>query len=242
MHPLPAATGPWDPGFQNGVALSGLMAHVFETTPCADGMDVARFHIDILKPTPMRPFRITVTPVRDGRRLQVLDAELRVDGELTARASAVRLRRAETPVAAVGPAPAPPEAWPSRPLSPRRPIHGMVESRKRDGSEGAIGPGAAWFRLTGDIVEGSPITPFVQMALVSDMGSGQARVVDYRTHTFANIDISVNLARAPRGDWVLIESEAVSHGEGRALVNTLLSDREGLFARAHQTLFIDPRG
>lgn len=242
MHPLHAATGPWDPGFQNGVALSGLMAHVFETTPSAEGMDVARFHIDILKPTPMRPFRITVTPVRDGRRLQVLDAELRVDGELTARASAVRLRRAETPTASVGPPPAPPEAWPPRLLSPRRPIFSMVESRQRQGPDGAAGYGAAWFRLTGDIVEGCPITPFVQMALVSDMGSGQARVVDYRTHTFANIDISVNLARAPRGDWVLLESEAVSHGEGRALVNTLLSDREGKFARAHQTLFIDPRG
>ena len=49
------------------------------------------------------------------------------------------------------------------------------------------------------------------------------------------------VACAPRGAWVYVEAETVTHGQGRALANSILSDRDGEFARAHQTLFIDPR-
>lgn len=241
FSPLYPATGPWDPKFQNGVAMSGLMAHVFETAPAAEGMDLARFHIDILRPAPMAATQVVCTTVRDGR-LQVMEAELRVGGELAARASATRIRSAETPAVGLGPPPDPPESLEPRPFSTRRSLRAVLESRLRYGGANELGPGAAWIKLTGQIVEGAPITPFVQAAMVSDFGSGVSSVVDWRAFTFANVDISLNLARAPSGPWVYLEAETVTHGQGRALVNTILSDRDGEFGRAHQTLFIDPRG
>ena len=240
--PLYPATGPWDPKFQNGVALSGLLAHVLQTTGAADGMDLARFHIDILKPTPMAASQITCQAVRDGRRLQVLEAELRVGGDLTARASVTRIRTVQTPVIWPGAPPEPPESLDPRPFSTRPTLQGVLESRLRKGGIRERGPGAAWFKFTGDIVEGAPITPFVQAAMVSDFGSGIATILDWRAFTYANVDISLNLARAPQGPWVYVEAETITHGQGRALVNSSLSDRDGEFARAHQTLFIDPRG
>jgi len=242
--PLTPSTGPWDPRNQNGVALAGLMAHVCETAGASHGLDLARYHIDILKPTPMALSEITVERLRGGRRLQVLEAHLRVDGELTARASAVLMRTAPTPASPpAGPPPEPPEALdPARRMKSRSAIRDLLESRLRYGGADELGPGAAWLKFTGDIVEGSPITPFVQAAMVSDIGSGLSSIVDWRTHTFANVDITLNLSRAPVGAWAYIESETVTHGQGRALVNTILSDRGGEFARAHQTLFIEPRG
>jgi hypothetical protein len=242
--PLTSSTGPWDPRNQNGVALAGLMAHVFETAGAPEGLDLARYHIDILKPTPMAPVEVTVERLRGGRRLQVLEAHLRVDGELTARASAALMRTAPTPPWPLAAATLdPPEALdPARRMKSRSAIREMLESRLRYGGADELGPGAAWLKFTGDIVEGSPITPFVQAAMASDIGSGLSSVVDWRTHTFANVDISLNLSRAPVGEWVHIDSETITHGQGRALVNTILSDRRGEFARAHQTLFIEARG
>ncbi|MBV9511625.1 MAG: thioesterase family protein [Caulobacteraceae bacterium] len=237
------AVGPWDPASQSGVTLAGLMAHAAETTPCQPGMDLARFHLDILRPVAMaKPIRIERAFVRDGRRLQVVDLSLTSDGELAARATAVRLRLRETPDLAPPTTPIDPETLDAPSMSQRRAMRGLITSRLLRGGIENLGPGDAWFRFEADIAPGAPITPFVTAAMVSDIGSGLSSVVDWRTYTFSNIDISINLTRAPRDPWIRVQAETLTHGGGRALVNTTLSDRFGPFAQAHQTLFIDPRG
>jgi hypothetical protein len=240
--PLEPVTGPWDPRFQNGLALSGLMAHVLETAPAPAGLELTRYHIDILRPAPMATSHISCSVVREGRRLQVLEAELRVDGQLCVRASATRLRVAKTPTSGPSPPLDPPDnLTEARPLRSRSAMRNMMDSWLIQGGPKVLGPGALWVRFNGDIVEGEPITPFVQAAIVSDLGSGISRVVDWRDFTFANVDLSLNLARAPRGPWTYLQAETVTHGCGRALVNSVLSDVEGEFGRAHQTLFIDAK-
>lgn len=50
------------------------------------------------------------------------------------------------------------------------------------------------------------------------------------------------MSRAPAGDWLLIDAETMSAGNGGALASTIMADRQGVFARTHQTLFVAPRG
>ncbi len=238
-RPLPATRGPWDPNFQHGAAMSGLLAHVLNAQPTAAPMALARFHLDILRPAPMGPVEVVCAPLRDGRRLQLMEATLRVGGEAVARASALRMRTAPTPRTPLPPAPpAPPEAVKTQDRG-TLPMGGIVDWRAVRGGRWLPGPGAAWLGFHGDIVEGEPITPIVAAALACDFGSGLGSFVNWREFSYANVDITMHVVRPPADNWVLVDAESQSWGEGRALVNSVLSDRQGEFARAHQTLFID---
>ena len=237
---LPSSVGPWDPRMQNGVCIAGLMAQVLTEQPSAEAMDIARLHIDILRPTPVGPLRIDCTPVRNGKRMQLLELTLTVDGAPMVRAFGLRLRMAESPAIAVPPPATQPEAYPSRPTEGRGGMAELLDIRTvTGGGWDDPGPGSAWIRFNGEVIAGQPVTPFVTAAMVCDFGSGLSTALPRPAYSFANVDISMNLARAPRDSWILIEAETHTHGQGRALANSVLSDRHGEFARAHQSLFID---
>ena len=55
----------------------------------------ARFTMEILKPVPIAPLRVDVTPVRTGRRVQYVQASLTSEGTEVARASSWRIRTSE---------------------------------------------------------------------------------------------------------------------------------------------------
>jgi len=92
------------------------------------------------------------------------------------------------------------------------------------------------------VVAGTPATPTMCAAMLSDFGNGVSNVLERGRWSFANLDISMHLARRPKGDWFLIDASTMTLGQGVALANAILVDREGPFGRAHQTLFVAPLG
>jgi len=239
---LEGTVGPWDPRMQSGVALCGVMAQALEAQPTLAPMAFARFHLDILRPVPIGAFRVACAPIKDGPRMQLLEAQLVMEGEVLARAYGLRLRFAETPSMAISPPATQPEMFEPN-FKPSRGGVGSITDRRNvlGGGRDHLGPAAAWIRFEGDLVEGEALSPFVAAAMLCDFGSGISSVLPWREYTWANVDVSMNLVRTPRGPWLLVEAETVTHGEGRALTNVILSDRAGEFARAHQNLFVDPR-
>jgi len=234
--PTRLVTGPWDKRLQSGVALAGLVAHL-EGHPTATPMGVARLVIDLMRPTPMAPVVTRVTELRGGKRLQLLDVEVLHEGEVTLKASALRVRLADSPAT-----PQTPYAEPSAslPVFSSRSVYGhIVESRLERGGLEQLGPGVTWMRFFGEIVPGVPISPFVQMAMAADCSSGLSAYVDWREWTFANVDISLHLARMPQGPWARIAAETQSTGNGIGVVDATLSDLAGDVGHAHQTLFLD---
>jgi hypothetical protein len=218
------------------------MAQALEAQPARAPMAFARFHLDILRPTPIAPFRVECAPTRDGRRMQLLEAKLVMDGEVLAHAVGLRLRLAETPLIPTPPPASQPEMFAPKSRPGRGPMAELLDARTVHGGDwDTLGPAAVWLRFEGDLIAGEPLSPFVAAAMACDFGSGLSSILPRRSHTWANVDVSMNLARTPQGPWLLVEAETVTQGEGRALVNTSLSDRQGVFARAHQTLFVDPR-
>ncbi|MBV9995593.1 MAG: thioesterase family protein [Caulobacteraceae bacterium] len=238
----PPATGPWDPRAQSGVALAGLMAHLVETDPEAAGLDIARFQLEILRPAPFgEPCQVRRSVLRSGQRIRLVEIELSAEGRPLVRAMAARLRIGESPDLSEPGPPADPDAIEAPPFR-RRSARSPFASKLLAGGLEQLGPGEAWFRYDADIVAGFPITPFVAAAMITDKGSGLGSVFNWREYSYANIDLSMHLTRAPRDPWIHLAAETVSQGLGRALAKGRLSDPFGPFAYTHQTLFIDPRG
>ncbi len=238
--PTALCTGPWDKRLQGGVTLNALVAHAVEQVPAPAPMVTARLVIDIMKPTRMEPVETRVEVLREGKRLQLLQVDLVQDGAVTVRASALRVRLGESP-ATLSPVHAvPPPGLPSL-NGARSPLRHVNETRLESGGLEVRGPGVVWARISGEVVPGVPISPFVQLAMAADFGSGTSSFVDWREWSFANVDITLHLARMPEGEWVRIAAETESAGNGLAVVDSRLADQRGEFGHAHQTLFLDRR-
>lgn len=240
--PTGLAASPWERGKQNGVGMGGLLAHLIETIPMPVPMTVARLGIDILSAAPMDATEGRTRVLREGKRIQMVEAELVVGDRVVARATALRTRLAETP-AFVEPNgyPAPEEVSDSDFMGERA-FGGTLETKLVSGALREPGPGTLWVRFGHEHVAGVPLSPLLRTAILGDFGGGLGSVIDSTRWTYANLDIAIHLTREPVGDWLLVDAFTLSAGNGVGQSNMIIADRQGPFARAHQTLFIAPRG
>lgn len=237
--PTQLAVSPWDAGSQNGLALSGLVAHLAEQTPTSGPMMVMRLVLDIMYPTPLSAIEARVNVAREGRRLQLLEIHLMSGKRCTARATVLRMRLGSSPPAAGMNAPSAPPPG-GRAFLPRhsRTRH-IIETRLVSGGLDEWGPGSTWSRIGGEIVRGAAITPLVHAAILADFGSGLSTQLNWREWSFANVDVSLHLSRLPQGEWLRLDAETLAAGNGIALVDGQLADVYGPIGRTHQTLYID---
>lgn len=240
-EPLTPATGSWNRSHQNGVAIGGLLAHAVEAAPSRSPMRTTRLTVDIMKPAPFQPVETRVTIIRDGARMQLLDAEMVADGTVVARASAMRVRLAETPAEADLTLDLPsPEDAPRKPITSVLDAGHPMETRLVRGSPRESGPGGFWTTFNADLVEGYEMPTLVRATMAADVASAPSSIVEKGKWSFANIDLSLYLARQPVGEWVLVDAVTLSGGAGVGLVNAVLADQRGVFGRSHQTLFLAP--
>ena len=233
--PTDIAVSPWNRNGQSGIALGGLAAHVIGQVPTPAAMHTARISIDIFGVVPRAPVEHRVRILREGRRVQLVDVELLVDGRVQARMTALRARIADSPPIE------PPLAHPLPDPARNHSKLPWVEIHTLAGGFSQIGPGAQWVKLNASVVAGQPLTPLEQVAMIADFGSGAAPLVSPKTWTFANLDIAAHMTRLPRGEWLLIDVVSASSGNGQGIVHSRLGDVDGMFGHAHQTVFLDPR-
>lgn len=245
------ARGPWDPGSCHGGAPAALLASLVDATPSLAPMRGVRLTYDLLRPVPLGPVVARTDVVREGKRVQLVDAHLTTpDGVELVRCRALRLRDGDVDVPDAATADAPPPSL--RPDDvPRasgrfedlgegfwsavdiRPITGEVL--------GSPGPGAAWFRLTVPIADEVPTTPLARAAAAADFGNGLAPPLPITTHRFVNPDLTVDLHRLPETEWVALDSRAVVQRTGAGLTTSTLSDERGRIGAALQSLFVEAR-
>lgn len=240
--PTGLAASPWEQGKQNGVALGGLLTHLIEQEPAPARMGTARLTIDILSAADLAPTIGRTRTVREGRRIQMVEAELLIAGRVVARATALRVRKADTPVIPVATDYPPPETVPPSDFLGDTAFGGSMETRLVQGGLRTPGPGTLWVKFGHEHVRGVALSPLVRTAILGDFGGGLGSEMDGETWTYANLDIAVHLVREPVGEWLLIEARTASAGLGVGRSDMILADRDGPFAQAHQTLFIAPRG
>ena len=248
LVPSALAAGPWDPGALHGGSAGGLMAWSMESLDPDPEMPFARVTCEFLRPVPVAPLKVSSRVIRPGRRVQGLEAEVRHGDELVCRASGLRIRSGDSDVPeGVLPRPTPIPAWdtgapPAWLDSWARGLIHWMDVRLVKGDIPETGPGAAWFRLGGELVAGEAPGPLQRVVTAADFGNGLSGILDFRTHLYINPDLTVYLHRYPTGEWVGVDAVTWAHPHGIGLAESQLWDEEGPIGRSLQSLVVGKRG
>jgi hypothetical protein len=240
--------GPWDPGAQHAGPPAALLGRELELLPEAEDFQVCRLTFEILRSVPIAPVEVEARIVRPGRRVQMVEAELRIDGEVLMMVRAWRLRTApvDLPAEAVAIPPGPPlprEPGPTAFLPSGHDVgyHSAMELRFTSGSFLELGPAIAWLRMRHPLVAGEEPSPLQRLLIAADVGNGISAAVDFRRFLFVNVDLTVQIERPPEGEWVCVDAVTLPRPRGSATAESVLGDERGRLGRALQTLLVAER-
>ena len=227
--PTPAARGPWNPNSLHGRVIAGLLGAEIERLHGSPDFMPARLTVDMYRLPDLSPVEVIVRPLREGKRIKVIDAEFISGGVSAGRATCQLLRRTENPAGNVWKppcweVPAPADIPP--PADARAGIGGMWATRRIAGDFGTVGQKRIWMSEVRELVAGQALTPFVRVAVSADFTSPFANAGDAGLE-FINSDVTVYLHREPRTEW--IGYEVVNHGatDGVGIGECFLYDEDG---------------
>lgn len=243
-RPTRLSGSPWSPDALHGGPPAALLAWAIEAFEGGEGFSVVRVTVELLRPVPFERLGISTQLRRPGRNVQLIEATLRSSEHDVARATGLRIRRAEIAlpdgVAEPGPPhPGPEEGRPRTGAGPFLPgFHSEgVEHRFIRGSFDTPGPAVDWIRVKFPLVEGEPLSPLARACAVADFGNGISGLLA-GTHTYINPDLTVYLHRHPVGEWICLD--AISHVQpnGIGLAESRLSDERGPIGCGAQSLIV----
>ncbi|MCC6246221.1 MAG: thioesterase family protein [Rubrivivax sp.] len=243
--------GPWDAAHQHAGPPTALVCRAIERAAAEAGLThLGRLTANLLRPVPIGEMHVDVTAEYVGKSAGHYAARLVAGGKEVARFTALMQREDELPV----PAGTPGHPLPGPPRRPadcepvympfasasRRSYGDLIENRL---AEGAMfnGPCTAWFRLRHPLVAGEAPSPYQRVAVAADSGNGVSAALDFTRYVFVNCDLTINLLRRPRGDWVCLQARTALGGNGCGLAESALYDEHGLIGRATQSLAVRAR-
>jgi hypothetical protein len=240
--------GPWDPDAQHAGPPSALLGRELERLPDGEDFQLARLTFEILGPVPIGRVEIEARIARPGRRVQMVEADLAVDGQARMRARGWRLRRTELglPAAAIVEDPAPPPAGEASgggffPTGQEHGYHTGMEARFLEGGFREAGPARVWLRMLQPLLPGEQPTPLQRTLIAADIGNGISSALDFRHWVFINVDLTVQLERLPAGEWICVDAVTRPRPNGIGSSDSVLYDAEGRIGRAMQTLIFSER-
>lgn len=244
--PSPDAAGPWDPGMQHGSAPAALVVWAAEQVPTAAPMHIVRVTIDLMRPVPIAPLTVETEVLREGRKIQLCAVRLLAAGTVVVSASVLKSRAQplELPsgiadLAVDVPGPGRSAAEPGDLAG--SPFIRCISMRAARGRFGGVGPAAIWFRVDQTLIEGAPVSQAMRALVAADFSNGVSAALDFRHWTFINADLTVNFARQPVGDWILVDGESWIGPNGSGLAMARLADERGYFGRSVQSLVVERR-
>ncbi len=251
LVPTDRARGPWSPDALHGGPVAALVARAGEDHPGnrADGLQLARMTLELLRPVPVLPLTVSTSVLKSGRKAQVLDLTVRAGGTEVAVARVLRLKRAGAgqalaPSGDEAPPPLPDDCPPRAPMFNRYPaFHNEgVEMRFVAGTGELPGPATVWIALACPVVAGEDPTAWQRAAAVADFGNGVSNELDFRTASFVNADLTVSLHRPPVGEWVCLDARTRFGTPGIGAAESALWDVRGRIGRAVQSLVVEAGG
>ncbi|MDH3293056.1 MAG: thioesterase family protein [Acidimicrobiia bacterium] len=245
FHPSELTTGPWRSDAQHGGPPSGLLTALCEEQ-LEPGERLARVHINLLAPIPVKPLASQATTSRVSRRVTHIEAQLFHQGRRVAEARALALTGEPTPEPDWQPVESPSPGWEN--VAATGVAHwGAGEGRffHRDGIEHRFvegrfeqaGPAVDWVRLRQPVIDGVALTGFQRALTVVDLGSGISAAFDpAKGFGMINADLNVAFVAEPVGSWLRLEATTRVADTGLGMAMTRVYDRDGLVAHATQSL------
>ncbi|HUO11672.1 MAG TPA: acyl-CoA thioesterase domain-containing protein [Caulobacteraceae bacterium] len=243
-QPTPSSRGPWSETSLHGRVVAGLLAHVIEQRYGAPEFMPARFTVDMYRLPDLSAAGVTVTPIREGNRIKVIDAEYLVDGVSMARATCVFLRKTQNPEGNVWTppnwdAPLPKDIQP--PQDARNGMGGMWATRPISGGFGVLAAEKKlWMSEVRDLVDGEAWTPFGRVAVAADFASPFANSGDQGLG-WINADITLYLHRLPVTEWIGFEVKNHGATDGVAVGECWLHDEAGAIGTSSVTALAQRR-
>ncbi|MBS0336461.1 MAG: thioesterase family protein [Proteobacteria bacterium] len=239
--------GPWHPDHQHAGPPIALVARSIERAAAAlELTHVARLTANLLRPIPIAELSVEVQTEYAGRNVAHFSARLISGGKDVARFTAVAQREGalDIPPGLAGhPLPNAPRAVEDSPearfpfSSTMTGYHDLIDNRI---AEGVFfrGPSAVWFRMRHPLVAGEAPSALQRVAVAADSGNGISAVLDFRKYIFVNSDLTINLLRQARGEWICIDARTLLGSSGGGLAESRIFDAHGLIGRATQSLAI----
>jgi len=227
------ARGPFE-GVQGG-AVAAVMASAIEQS--CEGF-VASVTTHFLKAVSLVPLQVTVRPLRAGRRVSVIDAELTAAGGLVAvQRATVIVPRNDTGLPTPRRCVVRPEILP---LETRSAPHGgpwMMDTMEvRLGGDGVM-----WFRQRTPLFE--PMSALGRVLAAADWAHGLTPPLGAEVRPPAaipNTDLTVHLLRAPQGPWVGVKAATAWSEAAVGAGWASLHDVEGLIGRVAMSVAVTP--
>jgi hypothetical protein len=244
--PSAHTTGPWNDTSQHGGPPSALLGWCIERAPGGEGKQLARIVLDILRPVPIEPLRVSVEVVRPGKRVDLVEASLWTEDTEVMRASAWRIIRNELDPGYEAPVTIPPtltDAVPAHTFPPPSDPNYLtsMEWMMTSNDFAKPGPAAGWMRMKHPLIEGEENTPLVRVLTLVDSASGISAVLDWNKWLFINVDLTVHLHRYPQGEWLHMDAETTPQPSGIGLATSTISDEQGRLGVTAQSLLLAPR-
>ncbi len=246
FRPTEHVGGAWVEDEQHIAPAIGLIAHAVEVDHAArrsDRLQLARLSCDILGTLPLEPFDLTVSVMRPGRTIELVEARLSHAGRPAVIARAWLAQAFTTTEIAASPLPRiaspselphwnPAEVWPGGFIR-------MLEVKRKEHE-----PGRAQFWLRSDVslVAGEEVSATANALRLLDAANGMTVRQPINEVAFPNVDLTVHLFRAPVAGWTRFDT-AVSFGPtGLGLTTSVLHDALGPFGQLTQCLTVRPQG
>lgn len=243
----PLTRGPWHPRHQHAGPPIALVCRAVEQAAARHKLThISRITANLLRPVPIDQLSVEVTEDYVGRNTGHFSARLMAAEKEVARFTALAQRDNDVTV---------PDGLPGHPLPKTTPgpdespaatfpfasrhvgYADFVEARVARGTF-FKGPCAIWFRLRFPLVEGEEPSAYQRVAAAADSGNGVSAILDFKTYSFVNSDLTINLLRQPQGEWICIDAATYLGPAGSALAESRLFDEQGMIGRATQSLVV----
>ena len=241
--------GPWSPEHQHAGPPSALICRAVERAAAPHGLShIGRLTVNLLRPVPIGDCRIELRADQIGRNAGHFSGRLTTGGKEIALFTALAQREQDLATPQGTPGHPPPQAiLPPAQSQPVAMAFGrqvgysrLVENRLAGGVF-FKGPSAVWFRLAYPLVAGEDPSPYSRVAVAADSGNGISAALDFSRYVFVNCDLTINLFRRPRGEWICLDARSWIGGNGCGLAESALYDEHGLIGRATQSLCVRAR-
>ncbi len=252
LVPTELVRGPWDHGFQHGGAVAGALGWAAATglgeTVGSERFMLSRQTTEIIRPAPALPLRYSFSVDHEGRRSRVISSSLWHGDRCVARASTQWSRRRDGPDTEARCDP----AVPIRPTMRNDPGQSefdyprpgfncdVFELRPVYGTTEDPGPGLCWVRMRKSLIEGHPVDPIQFLTTLADLGNAVGWDVSPTGEPMVNADLTLQLLRYPKGEWVCLESSSLVNGSGVGMMETTLWDGDGRIGRVLSTMMESP--
>ncbi|MCK0116769.1 thioesterase family protein [Isoptericola sp. S6320L] len=242
FDPTSAVGGAWNTAEQHVAPTFGLLTHLVETDRVARGRDdlaVTRLSFDVWGPYPLAPMEAALQVLRPGRGVELVEAEVSCGGRRVATLRAWLGGVGDTGALAAGvpaamPGPDETPAWDPTTDWPG----GFVASLEVRRALEEPGRGRVWARTDVPLLDGEEVGTLARTAGLLDVANGMTVRSDPRRVAFPNLDLAAHLFRAPRGDWLGLDTTVTFGPTGAGLTSAVLHDAEGAFGRLAQSLVV----